>query len=204
METEILIVILVVAALLILGAVAWAAARRRKRRHLQERFGREYDRTVERSDSARKAERELLERERQRDDLDIRTLSTAERDRYRGLWENVQASFVDRPEGAVREADELVGEVMRARGYPVDDFDRRAELVSVDHPQVVEHYRHAHAVAERDVRGEVSTEDRRQALVHFRSLFEILLRDDSSRADGDVDLRDRAPEPMPEERHHRV
>lgn len=176
MEPEILVPVLVVVALLILAAVAWSASRRKKRQHLQEHFGREYDRTVETADSRRDAERQLLEREQRRDQLEIRPLTTSEAERYRTLWDQVQTSFVDRPEGAVREADELVGEVMRARGYPVDDFDQRADLVSVDHPQVVEHYRQAHAVAQRDVSGDVSTEDRRQAFVHFRSLFEILLQ----------------------------
>ena len=174
MDTPIIVAIIVVA-LLVLAGIVWSVARSRRRRHLRDRFGREYDRTVERADSTRKAERDLAQRESARADLEIRELSGGERDRYRDLWDSVQASFVDRPEASLREADDLVGEVMRARGYPVDDFDQRAELVSVDHPQVVEHYRHAHAVAARDVGGEVSTEDRRQAFIHFRSLFDILL-----------------------------
>ena len=65
---------------------------------------------------------------------------------------------------------------MRDRGYPVDDFDQRAADLSVDHPQVVDDYRAAHAIAARNDRSEASTEDLRQALVHYRSLFEELLR----------------------------
>ena len=35
-----------------------------------------------------------------------------------------------------------------ARGYPVDDFERRAQDISVEHPDVVTHYRdHGHALA---------------------------------------------------------
>jgi hypothetical protein len=77
--------------------------------------------------------------------------------------------------GATDEADELVGEVMAARGYPVGDFEQRAADVSVNHPRVVEHYRAAHDIAMRNARGDADTEQLRQALVHFRALFEELL-----------------------------
>jgi hypothetical protein len=66
---------------------------------------------------------------------------------------------------------------MRDRGYPVDDFEQRAADISVDHPQVVDDYRAAHAIAAANDRSEASTEDLRQALVHYRSLFEELLED---------------------------
>ena len=35
---------------------------------------------------------------------------------------------------------------MRDRGYPVEDFDDRAAIISVDHPVVVERYRRAHTI----------------------------------------------------------
>jgi hypothetical protein len=41
---------------------------------------------------------------------------------------------VDNPSIAVRDADLLVGEVMSARGYPVEDFDQRANDLSVRYP----------------------------------------------------------------------
>src|SRR4029078_13736704 len=86
---------------------------------------------------------------------------------------------------AVGEADALVMEVMRARGYPVaDEFDQRAADISVDHPEVVEHYRAAHGISGRATAGEASTEDLRQAMVHFRELFvELLGEDDQSRTE---------------------
>jgi hypothetical protein len=57
----------------------------------------------------------------------------------------------------------------------VDDFDTRADVISVDHPHVVENYRAAHGVWAANERGEATTEDLRQSLVHYRSLFEELL-----------------------------
>jgi hypothetical protein len=87
----------------------------------------------------------------------------------------VQGRFVDDPAAAVAEADTLVADLMRTRGYPMSDFERRAEDLSVDHPQVVDHYRAAHDVAIRHEQGGVSTEELRQGLVHYRALFEDLL-----------------------------
>ena len=89
--------------------------------------------------------------------------------------------FVDDPVAAVRDADVLVIEVMRERGYPMDDFDQRAADVSVDHPDVVHNYRSGHAIAMSSDRGEASTEALRTATLHYRALFQELLspgRDD--------------------------
>jgi hypothetical protein len=168
----IVIAVVVVAAVLF---VAWRAVSSRRRRGLQERFGPEYDRTVETTGNRRAAESDLREREQRHEELDIRDLSPAARDRYFEQWRAVQVRFVDAPGEAVREADTLVQQVMRDRGYPVDDFDTRADVVSVDHPHVVENYRAAHGVWAANERGEATTEDLRQSLVHYRSLFEELL-----------------------------
>ena len=185
MDTWVWIVsaVVVVAALLLL---AWAAISRRKRAGLRDRFGPEYERTVEDSDSRRKAERELAEREERRAELDIRPLTPAARDRYVGRWQETQARFVDDPGAAVGDADRLVQEVMRERGYPTDDdFERRAADISVDHPQIVEHYREGHGIAERHERGEADTEELRQSVIHYRVLFEQLLEtsDEPARAE---------------------
>jgi hypothetical protein len=87
----------------------------------------------------------------------------------------VQTKFVDDPAGAVAGADELVNSVMVERGYPMDNFERRAADISVDHPQVVERYRSAHGIAQKNEDGSATTEDLRQALKHYRALFEELL-----------------------------
>jgi hypothetical protein len=177
MDAWIWIVIAVVVVLVIVAAVA-AAASRRRRHHLQQRFGSEYDRTVEGADRRREAERDLRDREARHDELELRPLSDASRQRYTEQWQDMQAGFVDRPQVAVADADRLITDLMRERGYPVDDFDTRSELVSVDHPDVVENYRTAHGIAVRTVEGRTSTEDLRQAVISYRALFEEMLVDD--------------------------
>ena len=165
------IVVVVVAALAI-----WQVTAKQRRERLRGRFGPEYDRTLDRTAGDRRAaESELAEREKRREQLEIRPLSPAARDRYSGSWREVQALFVDEPRTAVRDADQLVISVMRERGYPMDDFEQRAADVSVDHPDVVENYRAAHRISEASERGDATTEDLRQAMRHYRALFEDLL-----------------------------
>jgi hypothetical protein len=180
MDAWIWIVIAVVVVLVVVAVVAMASSRRR-RHHLQDRFGSEYDRTVESADRRRQAERELRERESRHDELELRPLSEASRQRYTQQWQEMQSGFVDRPQVAVADADRLITDLMRERGYPVDDFDTRSELVSVDHPDVVENYRTAHGIAVRTVDGRTTTEDLRQAVVSYRALFEEMLVDDGDR-----------------------
>lgn len=170
-----LVIVLVIALVAAIGAAVWLYMRSQRTEQLQSRFGPEYDRAVSEHRDQRQAERELEQRAERVDHLNIRPLTTAERDRYADLWRSVQARFVDDPAGATDEADQLVGEVMATRGYPVGDFEQRAADISVHHPRVVEHYRAAHELAVRNGRGDADTEQQRQALVHFRSLFEELL-----------------------------
>jgi FtsZ-interacting cell division protein ZipA len=176
MPTWAWIVIVVVAALVVLGAIAmWM--QQRKRSQLKERFGSEYDRTVSEEGDRRAAEKDLADRERKRERLDIVPLSPEAQAKYSESWRQVQGQFVDDPADAVNEADGLVTSVMRDRGYPIDDFDQRAEDISVDHPHVVENYRAAHAVYVKASNGDggASTEDLRQGFVHYRALFTELL-----------------------------
>ena len=172
------IVILIVAVVVVAAIIAfvmWSAARKRRTAELKDRFGPEYDRTVERADDTRAAEADLEARRERREQLDIRPLAPASRDRYLAGWREVQARFVDSPQLAVQQGDELVIQVMRERRYPVDDFEQRAADISVDHPHLVEDYRQAHRVSVSNDRGQAETEDLRRAMVHFRNLFEDLL-----------------------------
>lgn len=169
--TWILIAAMVVVAVVVLVA-ALTMGRRRRRGRLKERFGPEYERTVATAGTTGAAEKELAERERRHDELDITPLTDTALQGYANRWRTVQTAFIDDPASAVGQADSLVNEVMRERGYPVDDFDRRAADISVDHPTVVENYRGAHAIHQR---GDVGTEEQRQAFVHYRALFEKLL-----------------------------
>jgi len=175
MDTWIWIVIIAAAAALILLVALWLMARSRRTAALRDQFGPEYDRTVEDADSRRRAERELAERQDRREQLDIKPLTPAARDRFLDRWRETQTRFVDNPGASVGDADNLVQEVMRERGYPTDDFEQRAADISVDHPHIVENYRAAHAIAVKHERGEADTEELRQSLVHYRSLFEELL-----------------------------
>ena len=167
---------ILIAAGVVVGAVLVLAVLSRQRtKRLQERFGPEYDRTVERRGGRREGEAELASRVDRREELEIRPLSPEARERYLVSWRRVQANFVDDPAAAVGEADKLVGAVMSDRGYPMDDFEQRADDISVDHPQVVERYRSAHGIAKKNDEGEATTEDLRQAVQHYRALFEELL-----------------------------
>lgn len=194
MDTWVWIVI-AAAAVIVLLAIVWSATRAKRTRSLQDTFGREYDRTVDQAGDRRAAERELRERQKQHDKLDIRPLSPESRDRYVRRWQSTQTRFVDDPRGAVAEADTLVQEVMQERGYPTKDFERRVADVSVDHPDVVEKYRTADGIARASERGEASTEDMRHSVRHYRALFaELLETDDNGVEDvDDVDSRDEEP-----------
>jgi hypothetical protein len=167
-------ILIAIAAVVVIGLIAMTT-RQRRTTALRERFGPEYDRTVEAKQDRRGAEAELRERERQRAQLDIRPLPEDARARYAQEWRDVQEQFVDQPAAAVVAADGLVHSVMEARGYPMGDFDAQADLVSVDHPEVVDNFRSAHAIHERVESQETSTEDLREALVRYRSLFDELL-----------------------------
>jgi hypothetical protein len=169
------IIIAAVAIAIVVGVIAAYLASRRQTEGLKERFGPEYDRAVSERGEQSAAEEELAERERKREQLDIVPLAPEARDKYAGSWREVQTRFVDDPPGAVNDADSLVTDVMRERGYPIDDFDQRAADISVDHPDVVANYRAAHAIYMRQQNGAGETEDLRQAFVHYRALFEELL-----------------------------
>lgn len=172
------IVVIVVFLVLAVTVGGWGVGRRRTKK-LKERFGPEYDRTVRQVGKKRAAERELTTRQRKRGQLDIVALSPEAGERYAANWQAVQAAFVDHPSSALTDADHLVTQVMRERGYPIDDFQRRAADISVDHPTVVENYRSAHSIYRSQQDGEVSTEDQRKAFVHYRALFEKLLEPDN-------------------------
>lgn len=174
--------IIVIAAIVLVAAVlaAWLLGREQQSRRLRSRFGPEYDRAVERTGGDhRQAEEVLAHRVTRREQLELRPLGSSARETYRRRWAELQAEFVDRPEAAVEGAQALLDEVMAERGYPVgDEFDERADLISVDHPLVAENYRDAHRL-HRETRDAgdtpTATEKRRQALVHYRTLFAELL-----------------------------
>lgn len=170
----ILIAAVVVVAIPALIVAVGIVGSRRKTHRLKEHYGREYERLLSETGSEKAANRELTTRERKRGKLDIVPLTREALSDFTARWQQVQATFVDNPGSAVGVADRLVTEVMRQRGYPVDDFDRRAADISVDHPEIVDNYRAAHDI-NKSRRDDVDTEQQREAFVHYRALFEKLL-----------------------------
>lgn len=168
--------ILVAAAIGVALLLALAFVRiRRRRTHLKERFGPEYERTVS-DQGTGGGERQLTQIEREHDDLEIRPLPAAARDRYLEDWRNAEARFVSDPRDAARAAERLVIRVLEERGYPEhDDNERLVALVAVDHPQIADRYRHGHAMLE-NVDGAESTENLRKAMLDFRSVLEEVLQ----------------------------
>ncbi|MGC1871083.1 MAG: hypothetical protein WA700_09010 [Acidobacteriaceae bacterium] len=163
--------------LIIIAVVAlYLQKRRRTTAGLRKRFGTEYDRAVLLQGSEHKAEVKLADRETRVENLKIRDLGAAERERFMAEWTSVQSRFVDHPKSAVTEADELVSSLMQARGYPVSDFDQRAADISVNHPRLVECYRSAHGISVRPDSGQASTEELRTAMIHYRTLFDELIQ----------------------------
>jgi hypothetical protein len=171
------IVTVITVAVIVFAAVAvWLFTRKRRTARLRNQFGgAEYNRAVKEGGSQRKAEAVLDERAERVEALHIRPLSAGDRARFVESWARVQARFVDGPGGAVTDADQLLGDVMSTRGYPVSDFEQRAADISVDHPLVLENYRAAHRTAVLQKQGQANTEDLRQAMIHFRRLFEELV-----------------------------
>ncbi|WP_433005959.1 hypothetical protein [Kribbella sp. CA-294648] len=183
------ITIIVVVLVVLVAAGALYAYQRRKTAQLQERFGPEYERTLEERGDRKEALRDLRAREQRREQLDVHPISAESAERYRAEWTGLQQSFVDTPGEAVTQADRLVLRMMREAGYPVDDFDQRADDISVDHPEVAQNYRQAHQIAVAQTQGQVTTEDLRQAVTAYRRLVTVLLETPASR-NGHTDPKD--------------
>jgi hypothetical protein len=180
-------ILIALGAIALLAVVAWSAWSRQRSARLREQFGPEYERTLAEQGDRRRAESDLAARRRRRAALEIRPLEAAARRRYMEQWREVQVRFIDAPGRATADADRLVTEVMRERGYPIEDFDERATVVSVDHPTVVHEYRAAHGISLANDNGKASTEDLREAILHYRALFDQLLEAEESQEPDETD-----------------
>ena len=175
-------VLIAVAVVAVIALMVMASRRRRER--LRDQFGSEYDRTVVDADSRRRAEGDLRGRLKQHRELELRPLAPQAAAQYSEEWLVVQARFVDDPEDACTRGEQLLEQVLRDRGYPVDeDFDTQADLVSVDHPELVGDYRRAHDLLHSDEAGERRIEELRAVFLVHRDLFSDLLGA-GSRDDG--------------------
>jgi len=166
---------IIIAAVIVVAIAAWFIFRQQRSKKLHSKFGPEYEHAVREFGSSSKAEDALVARQKRLERLHIHTLAPEERERFAEQWHELQSRFVDDPSGSIEAADGLICEVMSARGYPMREFERRAEDLSVDYAQVVSDYRAAHAIALRRDRGEATTEDLRKAMVYYRDLFDELL-----------------------------
>ena len=173
--------LVLIVAIVVIGLIAWSFMRQKRSVELRRHYGPEYDRLVRETGTSR-AESELGERTKRVERLALKPLSPERRQSYTERWKEEQAHFVDEPKAAIQDADHLVEEVMRERGYPVGEFDQRVADISVDHPRVVENYRAAHDIAMRERRGQATTEDLRQAMIYYRDLFMELLEEPVPRA----------------------
>lgn len=171
---SIIIIAVVVVAIVAIGFYVW---QRRQSEAFATRYGPEYQRVVSETGSRHRGEAELRRREERLEHLTIRPLTAQQQTDYERQWRETQARFVDDPDGAIGDANNLVEDVMKTRGYPLSDFDQRAADISVHHPRVVENYRAARDIARRQRQGDATTEDLRQAMVHYHELFEDLLAD---------------------------
>jgi len=178
MNLTLIAVIALVISLVAIAFALWALMEVRKTRRLRLKFGPEYDRALQSERDARHAEANLEKREKRVSKYNIRLLNPGEKERFAERWRAVQERFVDNPRIAVAEADRLIDEAMKARGYPISDFEAQAADLSVDYPVVVEHYRAAHEIDLRQNGGRANTEDLRRAMQQYRALFEEVIGTD--------------------------
>lgn len=188
---ELTVTLAVVIGVIVLAALAWFLIRRRHSNALRAKFGDEYDRTVSQH-GPRAGEANLEARAKRVADLDIRPLGPQEREQFSGEWHEVKALFVDSPKEAVLRADRLLTEMMRTRGFPMGDFDRRYEDLTVSHAQVAADYRAGHQIAHMEG---ATTEDLRQALQHYEALFTEMVRPASDADEHRRGVRSAAGQP---------
>jgi FtsZ-interacting cell division protein ZipA len=174
-----LVILGAVALLVILVLIGMAMSRQRRSKRLQEQFGPEYERTLKKMGDKREAESDLEERVAHVNALNIRTLTAEEVNRYALQWQDVQREFVDEPLLSLQKADRLIREVMKARGYPVEDFEQRVADISVHYPELVADYRGMHHIAIKESSETPNTEEIRKAMIHGRALFENLISTES-------------------------
>lgn len=90
----------------------------------------------------------------------LRKLSQQDRTRYAQAWRAVETRFIDDPAAAVRSADELAVEILRARGARMEDRKAPEELES------------ARAAARADEARGSGTEAYRSAMVRYQAIVD--------------------------------
>jgi len=170
------ILAIVLAVIVVAGVAALLVTRNRKGggrgSDLRRRFGPEYDRLAAERGDPKAVEEELTGRVREHDALQLHPLAPDERERYEHTWSTVQERFIDDPRGAVQQADQVIGGLLTAIGYPSENRERQLDLASVDHARALGDYRRAHETTTAETS---DTEALRNALLGYRVMFEDLL-----------------------------
>lgn len=162
--------------LIVVGVAIWLAVvsrrRRRVRAHqeqVRQRTGPEFDRQAQTHGGMGAATARI---EQRRSQLSPRELTPQERQRYSRDWTGIQNAFLDRPALALIEADRLVAQLMRDRGFHADDINDAALDLSLEHRSVVERFRSAHEILES---GTTDIAQLRAAMLHYRTVVDDLL-----------------------------
>jgi hypothetical protein len=160
---------IIVVVIVVVAAVVIASGELRRAR-MRRQFGPEHERLAQELGSKKKANAELAARQRRVQALNIHELSADQQASYSGDWTAVQERFVDTPTEAVSAASTLIWNVMRDRGYPVDDRKASIEALSYYHARSLDGYRRTQAL-QIDT---ATTEELREAMIRFRAMFEDL------------------------------
>ena len=174
-STQIALLVIVVIAVVAVAALVIMQNRTKK---LRARFGPEYDRAVAETGNKFKAEARLEKVEKRVSQYPLRPLTAADRERFQHLWRAIQAKFVDDPAGAFVEADQLLGAVMVARGYPPTDSITAPRKFLWITAWSSRNTGLGTTSAIRHSQKQASTEDLRKGMVHYRALFDELMREE--------------------------
>ena len=167
--SELVVPLVLLALLLLLGAAVGVVLLRRRRPATPRRTPSAAPGRVARLRADRGTE---LARPEQ---LGIRTLTPAERQRYVAAWQGVQDRAAQLPALALCEADAVVDRLLRDCGYPVDDPRAPGDVVPGRHAQVLSSFRAGHALEQINSSSRSDAEQVAQAMAHFRAAFDAVV-----------------------------
>jgi hypothetical protein len=105
----------------------------------------------------------------------LRPLSNPDRERYEAAWRQVQTNFVEDPRSGIFDADQLVQNVLHARGVRMPHAAARPGPGEPQGPEALERYWAGHDVVERRGEPNVPTPDLWRAMADFQAVLDALL-----------------------------
>jgi len=102
-----------------------------------------------------------------------RSLPDESKRRYAESWRAIEMKFVDSPQTAIREADDLAVSILRERGAHMHDDHMPDEL------------RHAREAARSDERGGGGTEGMRRAMLAYQGIVDDALGKSTRKSAGE-------------------